>query len=184
MTEKELIEGCLKNNRTCQEALYRKYSRKLLGICLRYAKSDLEAEDMMQEAFIKIFRNLDKYAFTGSFDGWLKRLTINVSIEHYRKNKRLIFVETIHEEQEPVFDTGVLDKLSASEITGVINRMPEGYRVVFNLYAIEGFTHKEIAEMLAIAEGTSKSQYARAKNYLVRLLKSQLNINDISHVSI
>lgn len=176
MTEEELIKGCKDNSRTHQEALYRKYSRKVFGICLRYAQSELEAEDMMQEVFIKVLTRISQFKPTGSFEGWLKRISINHAIETYRKNKRLVLVESYEGHLEKTYDPVILEKMSATEITLLINRMPEGYRMVFNLYAVEGYTHKEIGEMLGISEGTSKSQFSRAKSHLIGMLAKKLDI--------
>lgn len=176
MTEEELIKGCKNDNRLHQEALYRKYSRKIFGICLRYAKSDMEAEDSMQEIFIKLFTRIHQYKPTGSFEAWVKRVSINHAIEVYRKNKRLVFIESYEGSYEESFDPSVLQSLSASEITLLINQLPEGYRIVFNLFAIEGYTHKDIAKLMGISEGTSKSQFSRAKGHLVKKLAQQLNI--------
>lgn len=176
MTEEELIQGCKENNRLHQEALYRKYSRKVYGICLRYANSEMEAEDTMQEIFIKLFTRIQQYKPSGSFEAWVKRVSINYSIEVYRKNKRLVFVETYEGTYEETYDTTVLQELSAAEITKLINKLPEGYRMVFNLFAVEGYTHKDIAELMGISEGTSKSQFSRAKSHLVRMLAQELNI--------
>ncbi len=176
MTEEDLINGCKKNSRLHQEALFRKYSRKIYGLCLRYAQSSLEAEDIMQEAFVKIFHHIGNYRHVGSFEGWMSRIAINLAIEYYRKSKRIIFVESYEEVAEPAFNPQVLEKLDAEQITRVINLLPEGYRMVFNLYAIEGFNHREIGELLGIAEGTSKSQFARAKAHLLKLLEQKLDI--------
>lgn len=176
MTEEELIRGCKENNRRHQEALYRKYSRKVYGICLRYANSEMEAEDTMQEIFIKLFTRINQYREGGSFEAWIKRVSINHSIEVYRKNKRLVFIDSYEGTLEDAYDPGTLEKMGAEEITGLINQLPEGYRMVFNLYAIEGYTHKDIGELMGISEGTSKSQFSRAKSHLVKMLAQQLNI--------
>lgn len=176
MTEEELIQGCKKQSRRHQEALYRKYSRKVYGACLRYAASDAEAEDMMQEAFIKIFRNMEKYKPTGSFEAWIKRVSINVAIEIYRRAKKIVYIESYEEVREPSFNPQTIGKLDADQIHKLVNQLPDGYRVIFNLYAVEGYTHVEIADMLGIAEGTSKSQFSRAKAHLVKMLEEQLHI--------
>ncbi|MDX5319886.1 MAG: RNA polymerase sigma factor, partial [Bacteroidota bacterium] len=176
MTEEELIQGCKENNRLHQEALYRKYSRKIFGICLRYASSEMEAEDTMQEIFIKLFSKINQYKHGGSFEAWVKRVSVNYAIEVYRRNKRLVFIENYEGDYENTYDAQSLEKLSAEEITNLIKLLPEGYRMVFNLYAIEGYTHKEIGEMMGVTEGTSKSQYSRAKSHLCKMLAEKLNI--------
>lgn len=131
---------------------------------------------MMQETFIKIFRNIDKYKPQGSFEAWVKRVSINKAIEIYRRAKRMVYIESYDEVQEPSFDPNVIQKLGAEEITGLINKLPDGYKMIFNLYAVEGYTHVEISDMLGIAQGTSKSQYARAKSHLVKMLEEELDI--------
>lgn len=183
MTEEEIIQGCKNQSRRHQEALYRKYSRKVYSACYRYASSEAEAEDMMQEAFIKIFRNIEKYKPTGSFEAWIKRVSINVAIEIYRRAKRIVYIDSYDHVPEPSFDPNTLGKMDADQIHSLINQLPEGYRIIFNLYAVEGYTHVDIAEMLGIAEGTSKSQFSRAKAHLVKMLNSQMDIRkEDSHV--
>ena len=177
MQEQEIIEGCKRKERKCQEALFRKYHRMIYGVCLRYASDDMEAEDMMQETMIHIIRKIDLYHATGSFEGWIRSLSVRMAIQLSRKNKRLVFVEEFDEQQEPAFDDYALEKISADEIRKVINMLPDGYKIVFNLHAIEGYTHQEIGELLGIATGTSKSQYARAKIYLYNLLQQFLDIH-------
>jgi len=136
----------------------------------------MEAEDTMQEIFIKLFTKIDKYKPGGSFEAWIKRVSINYAIEVYRKSKRLVFIESYEGTHETSFDSSSIQKLSAEEITGLINQLPEGYRMVFNLFAVEGYTHKDIAELMGISEGTSKSQFSRAKGHLVKMLADQLDI--------
>lgn len=171
LTEAEIIEGCLKQKPAAQEALYKLYSARLLAICTRYAHTSFEAEDIFQEAFIKVFKNIDQYKGQGSFEGWLKHIFVNTAINHFHKSKK----HNNHQDPEDyadtvTSDTDIIGSISADELTAVISKLPEGYRMVFNLYVVEGFNHKEIADMLGISEGTSKSQYAKAKAYLKKLL--------------
>ena len=165
MTEQQIIEGCARHDRKSQKALYDKHSRFLLGICLRYAADKAEAEDILQESFLKIFFNIKDYSGTGSFIGWLRKVAVNTAITHYHKN--LKFRYHLEIEEYVSIETGVSsfedDFFTADELYKVMNELPPGYRMVFNLYAVEGYKHKEIAEMLGIDTNTSKSQYSRAK---------------------
>jgi RNA polymerase sigma factor (sigma-70 family) len=165
MSDHQIIEGCAKHNRKAQEMLYDKYSRLLLGICLRYTNDKAEAEDILQESFLKIFFNIKDYSGTGSFVGWLRKVAVNTAITHYHKN--LKFRYHIEIDEYVSVETGVSsfeeDFFTSDELFKVLNELPAGYRMVFNLYAIEGYKHKEIAELLGIDTNTSKSQYSRAK---------------------
>ncbi len=165
MSDKQIIEGCAKHNRKAQQLLYDKYSRFLLGICLRYASDKAEAEDILQDSFLKIFFNIKEFSGTGSFIGWLRKVAINTAITHYHKNLKYRY--HIEIEEYVSVETGVSsfeeDFFTSDELFKVLNELPAGYRMVFNLYAIEGYKHKEIAEILGIDTNTSKSQYSRAK---------------------
>ncbi len=168
MSDQQIIEGCAKHERKSQQALYDKYSRFLLGICLRYANDKSDAEDILQESFIKIFFNISDFSGTGSFIGWIRMVAVNTAITHYHKNlKHRYHIEI---EDYVSVETGVTsfeeDFFTSDELYLVMNQLPTGYRLVFNLYAIEGYKHKEIAEMLGIDINTSKSQYCRAKAVL------------------
>ncbi len=183
MNEDALILGCQKGDRGSQKALYDKYASKMLAICLRYVGDKMEAEDILQEGFMKIFTNFYKYESTGALGGWIRTVMVNTSIEHYRKNKRNIIDlrENDYETVNQSFDEGLIEKLDAKVILGLISKLPEGYRQIFNLYAIEGYKHSEISAMLNISEGTSKSQYSRAKKFLQNLILKKYHI-DIHHV--
>jgi len=171
LTEEELIKRCLKNDKWALEELYKQYAPKMFGICLRYAKNQMEAEDILQEGFIKVYRNLNRFRYKGSFEGWMRRTFVNTSINHYKKNLRHAReMDSEDVEIENNNDLKVLDKISTDELMAIIQRLPEGYKVVFNLNVIEGYTHKSIGQMLGISENTSKSQLLRAK----RLLKSRI----------
>ena len=172
MTEKELIKACKKGDREAQELLYRRYSPKLFGLCLRYAASYQEAEDFLQEGFIRIYSKLYKYQPTGSFSAWLHRLMINIALEHIRRNKKrknqtnLDQVMNLAEDSEDVFSS-----FGARDIMFMVQKLPDGYRAVFNLYVVEGYSHKEIGDLMGISESTSKSQLSRAKAALRKLLE-------------
>jgi RNA polymerase sigma factor (sigma-70 family) len=168
MSDQQIIEGCAKHDRKAQRVLYDKYSRLLLGVCLRYASDKPDAEDILQDSFLKIFFNIKEYSGTGSFIGWLRKVTVNTAITHYHKN--LKFRYHVEIEEYVSAETGVTsfeeDFYTSEELFSVLNELPAGYRMVFNLYAIEGYKHKEIAEIMGIDTNTSKSQYSRAKAVL------------------
>lgn len=169
MNEHEIIKGCLKNDRASQKALYEQYYSKMLGVCLRYAKDKDDAKDVLHEAFLKVFSNLKNFNGTGSFEGWIRRIMVNTSIDHLRKNKQnYLIVSTVYANEkgsnlaEEVNDDE-LNHISKEEILKAVQELTPAYRTVFNLYVIEEFTHREIAEMLEISEGTSKSNLSKAK---------------------
>jgi len=173
MTEIEtLIAACQKQDRKAQKRLYDLYAGKMLAICFRYVKSREDAEDVLQEGFLKIFQQFNTYRNEGSFEGWMKRIFVGLSIDFFRKNRKFDFNLPV-EEAENVGVNDVLSSFSVNEILEAIASLSDGYRLVFNMYAIEGFSHKEIADKLNISEGTSKSQLARAKMKLVELLKNK-----------
>ena len=165
MSDRQIIELCAKHDRKAQQALYDKYSRLLLGVCLRYASDKAEAEDILQDSFLKIFYNIKDFTGSGSFIGWLRKVAVNTAITHYHKNLKYRYHVEI--EEYVSVETGVTsfeeDFFTSDELYKVLNELPTGYRMVFNLYAVEGYKHKEIAEMLGIDTNTSKSQYSRAK---------------------
>jgi RNA polymerase sigma factor (sigma-70 family) len=165
MSDPQIIELCAKHDRKAQQELYDKYSRLLLGVCLRYATDKAEAEDILQDSFLKIFFNIKDFSGTGSFIGWLRKVAVNTAITHYHKNLKYRYHVEI--EEYVSVETGVTsfeeDFFTSDELYKVLNELPTGYRMVFNLYAVEGYKHKEIAEMLGIDTNTSKSQYSRAK---------------------
>ncbi len=172
LTEQELIKACRKGDRQAQELLYRRYSPKLFGVCLRYASNRAEAEDFLQEGFIKIFRNLYKYKPTGSFSAWLYRLMVNVALEKIRQNQKRKNQMSLDDlVYEPEVSEDIFSGFGARTIIKMVQQLPEGYRIVFNLYVVEGYSHKEIAELLDITESTSKSQLSRAKASLRKLLE-------------
>jgi RNA polymerase sigma-70 factor (ECF subfamily) len=174
--ESDIIKGCLRGDRACQKALYEHFVAKMLGVCMRYAKDRAEAEDMVQEGFLKVFQGISKFKFEGSFEGWVRRIMVFNAINYYKHRCRKFQEDLDRENFDVPFHDDILEKISAKEIIALIQHMPEGYRLVFNLYAIDGFTHKEIAEKLNIAIGTSKSQYSRAKQCMQGLLAKHYHI--------
>ena len=164
-SEAELVEGCKEGNPQHQRALYQQYNRLMFGVCLRYADNHDDAKDILQDGFIKVFKHIGTFKGKGSFEGWIRRIMVHTSIEHYRRNSRYFMVD-IKEAGDMEFDADALSTLSRNEILSLISELPAGYRTVFNLYVIEGYTHQEIGDMLKISEGTSKSQLSRAKKIL------------------
>lgn len=173
----DLIEGCLLGNPVVQKKLYDKYAPKMYGICLRYASNSEDARDILQDGFVKVFTNLSKFKAAGSFEGWMRRIFVNTAIEQYRKKNQLYAITEHQEEQIPDHEISALEELAADDIIRLISELPNGYRTVFNLFAVEGYSHKEIATMMNISEGTSKSQYARAKAWLQERIGNRNNDN-------
>ncbi len=158
-----------------QEFLYQKYSSKMYGVCLRYSGNVEDANDLLQEGFIKVFKNLTKFRGEGSFEGWIRRIFVNTSIEQFRKKVKLYNVTEVQENTIEDHDLNILDTLAEKDIISLVNELSPGYKAVFNMHVVEGYSHKEIADILEINEGTSKSQLARAKGVLKKLLEKRLN---------
>lgn len=171
--DKLLIDGCLRNDRASQQQLYDRFSPKMLALCMRYTHSQEEAEDIMIESFMKVFTSLEHYRSESSLEGWIRKIMINTAITHFRKNekmKNLSFDDIAYD----AADTRIIapeEKFAENELLKLIQTMPAGYQVVFNLFAIEGYSHKEIAEQLDITESTSKSQFFRARQWLMDRIK-------------
>ena len=161
--EQELVAECRKENPAYQRALYQQYYRKMYGVCLRYANDKDDAQDILQEGFIRVFGKLDSFRGTGSLEGWIRRIMVHTSIEYYRRKSRYFMVDIEAATREADIEMDALAQMGREEILQQIQALPPGYRTVFNLYAVEGYTHQEIGEMLNISEGTSKSQLSRAK---------------------
>jgi RNA polymerase sigma factor (sigma-70 family) len=175
ITEADLIKGCLSGDRRIQEKLYQRFSPKMYGICLRYANNHYDAKDILQDGFVKVFRNLEKFRGEGSFEGWMRRVFVNTAIEHYRKK---IYINSISETEENTIEdksVSALDQLAEKDIIELVQKLSPGYRTVFNMYVIEGYSHKEIGDILGINEGTSKSQLARAKSILQKMVITLLD---------
>lgn len=172
MLNEQIIQGCKDKQGSAQRQLYELVAGRMMGVCLRYAKDDEEAKDLLQEGFIKVFQQIDVFRGEGSFEGWIKKIFINTALESIRKKKLL--TQPL-EDEEDASDNFLIqeNKLEAKELLQMIRKLPDGYRVVFNLYAIEGFNHREIAQQLNITEGTSKSQYARARQFLQKVLTEE-----------
>lgn len=162
----EILEGSKRGERKFQELLYKHFASKMLVVCARYAKDNFEAEDILQVAFVKVFEKLKDYKNEGSFEGWVRRIMVNTSIEFYRKNAGMFPVVDIEYAPETPVQENQMARMNMNDLLKVIRQLSPGYRLVFNMYAIEGFSHKEIAKELGISEGTSKSQLARARAIL------------------
>ncbi len=171
MDDSSLVKYCIKGDPKAQRALFDKFAPKMLSVCMRYAKNKEQAEDVLQESFIKVFSKLDLFK-GGSLEGWIRRIMVNTSLDQIRKEKKLqnnITVDAVEFKLE--HNSYILENIHAEDLLKLIQKMPVGYKTVFNLFAIEGYSHKEIAEELSISESTSKSQYSRAKIYLQQQLK-------------
>ena len=181
LSESEIIAGCLQKKRKAQRALYDQYHPVLLGICLRYAKSRAEAEDVLLMALTRIYKKIDTYNGDGSFEGWMKRVVVNIAIDNYRKNFKHYFHDDL--EDIPQGNLGfhiIPDSFSVKDILKTVQELPDGYRVVFNLFAIEGYSHKEIAKQLGITESTSKTQLLKARKKLQQKLIQYKLVDDKS----
>jgi len=162
----KILEGCRKGDGPSQEQLYRLVAPKMYGVCLQYAGNEDDAKDIMQDGFIKVFKKIDQYSGKGSLEGWIRRVIINTALERLRSRVNLHSLDENIGTENELTEYGVLESMSAEEITKLISRLSPKYRIVFNLYAIEGYSHKEIGEKLGISEGTSKSNLSRARAIL------------------
>ncbi|MCX8489803.1 MAG: sigma-70 family RNA polymerase sigma factor [Cyclobacteriaceae bacterium] len=168
--EKDWIEGCKRQNRDAQHALYTFFSPKMYTLCCRYIKDKMEAEDVIVMAFTKIFERIDQYKNEGSFEGWIRRVMVNESLSYLRKSKNMYLeMDIAAADREPDYRKAE-NELEAEDLMKMIGELPTGYRVVFNLYAIDGYSHQEIADQLGISENTSKSQLSRARALLQKRL--------------
>lgn len=171
MTEELMLAGCLKNNAVAQETLYNRFSPRMLGVCYRFAKNREDAEDMLQEGFLKVFTQLAQYRNEGALEGWIRRIIVHTCINILKKNKKFSeSVDIIHATSIHIKEEMIPSIMQAKQVVECIRLLPIGYRTVLNLYAIEGFTHKEIACLLDIEESTSRSQYTRSKAMLEEIL--------------
>jgi RNA polymerase sigma factor (sigma-70 family) len=171
MTDEQIVQGCIQKNALAQKFLYEKFSRKMMGVCLRYSDSREEAEDVLQNGFVSVFQNIESYKGTGSLEGWIRKIMVNTALTNIRKNKKLkLNIELDSVEFMLPSSNYMNESFAAKDLLKIIQTLPTGFKTVFNLYAIEGYSHKEIGDMLGISEGTSKSQYSRAKAHLQKLI--------------
>lgn len=161
-----LVEGCKKGDPRAQRELYECFAPQMLGVCYRYARDISEAEDMLQEGFIKVFQKIDGYGFKGALEGWIRRIMVHTAIDLLRKRKHQMKETDIEEAMKEEIANEIIDHLELEYLYQAIQALPAGYRLVFNLYAIEGYSHDEIGKKLGIAASTSRSQYTRARNML------------------
>ena len=183
LTDEQLLYQCLNNNRKAQNILYKKYSPKLFGTCLRYSKNNTDAEDILQEGFIKIFRYLKDFRNEGHFEGWMRKIMVTTALNFYKRKSLL------NKEVDPDFVNApsmsipdVISLLSSEELLSLIQELPDGYRMVFNLNTIEGYSHKEIGEIMNISVNTSKSQLSRARNSLQNKINKLISLEKTSMV--
>jgi RNA polymerase sigma factor (sigma-70 family) len=177
-----LLDGCKKGDRKAQESLYKALASKMMGVCMRYAKDTFEAEDILQMGFVKVFRKVSEFRSDGSFEGWIRRIMVNTAIETYRKNLRslnVVDIDEVYDQPQSTFDMG---KLELNDLMKLVQQLSNGYRIVFNMYAIEGYSHKEIAKELGISEGASKSQLSRARAILKDKIIKMEGLDYASHI--
>ena len=171
MSDKHLIESCRKGDSKAFGRLYEIYSAKMYGICLRYVGNTDTARDILHDGFIVAYTKIKEYKGDGSFEGWLRKIFVNTALNHIRKKDLFTNIDSVNVSNEYLLgNSDVLDRMSAKELMNILAKLPEGYRTVLNLFAVEGYTHAEIGEMLGISEGTSRSQYSRAKVMLQNLI--------------
>jgi RNA polymerase sigma-70 factor (ECF subfamily) len=186
--EQGILKGCREGRRTAQKQLYERYVSPMLAICLRYSRSRDEAEDLLQEGFLKIFQNINTFRNHGSLEGWLKRIMINHALNQYKKNRKVPFTEDVEDipEAEILFDNEEMEdsvKVPPEKLLEMVQALPEGYRMVFNLFVFEEYTHKEIAETLNISENTSKTQLLKARRQLQKKVFEFMNLKETALVN-
>jgi len=184
LSERELVKGCLEGERRCQEALYARYARRMYAVCLRYSRHELEAQDLMQEGFIRVFEKLRDFRMEGSLEGWVRRIMVHTAINQYRR-------KSFHQERfglerlpEDAVEADALGRLGEAELMAMVAALPDGYRMVFNLFAIEGYDHAEIAELLGCGESTSRTHVANARRLLqlkINAKSTPVHAGDASH---
>jgi RNA polymerase sigma factor (sigma-70 family) len=168
LTEEQLIRACIKEDPSSQKEVFTRFSGRMLGVCNRYARNTADAEDILQDAFIKVFNKIHQFKFEGSFEGWIRKIVVNTALKKYsvsRYEKEIVGYE-IKDKDETILEPAAYSHLTQKELMDLINNLPDGYRIIFNLYVIEGYQHDEIAEMLGIQPGTSRSQLVKARAML------------------
>ena len=177
-----LLEGCKRGERKAQESLYKTLASRMMAVCVRYTKDTYEAEDVLQMGFVKVFQKVLDFRSEGSFEGWIRRIMVNTAIETYRKNLRMLNVVDIEEVYDQPQSTFDMNGLETKDLLKLVQQLSNGYRVVFNMYVIEGYSHKEIAGQLGITEGASKSQLSRARAILKDKIIKMEGLNYASHI--
>ncbi|MEA5425138.1 RNA polymerase sigma factor [Arcicella lustrica] len=176
-TQSEIIKRCLKGDENAFSTIYHQYASKMMVVCIRYSHDREEAKDLLQEGFIRVFQHLNQFKGEGSFEGWIKRIIVNVALEFYRKNtnqRQLYEISSDYEEQHPISSEDILSNIHARDLLNLVQKLPPTYRMIFNLYEFEGFKHQEIANQLGISEGTSKSNLFDARKILQRLVSEMM----------
>lgn len=177
-----LLEGCKRGERKAQESLYKTMASRMMAVCMRYAKDTFEAEDILQMGFVKVFQKVSEFRGEGSFEGWIRRIMVNTAIESYRKNLRslnVVDIDEVYDQPQTTFD---MSGLELKDLLKLVQELSNGYRMVFNMYVIEGYSHKEIAEQLGMTEGASKSQLSRARAILKDKIIKLEGLNYASHI--
>ncbi|MDQ3192651.1 MAG: sigma-70 family RNA polymerase sigma factor [Bacteroidota bacterium] len=177
----DIVSGCKKGDKKCQEKLYKIFYGKMMVVCSRYTDNTDEAKDILQEGFIKVFNSLHKFDFEGSFEGWVRRIMVNTAIDNFRKNKKVVTlfdnnipIENLDYPEDNSSETLISNKIKAADVLEAISKLSPAYKTVFNLYAIDGFSHQQISDELNISVGTSKSNYSKAKQNLKKILQLKL----------
>jgi RNA polymerase sigma-70 factor (ECF subfamily) len=173
MDHQKLVKDCLKGKPQAQRELYELFSKEMLGVCYRYTRSMKDAEDVLQEGFVKVFRNLVQYKQEGELGAWIRRIMVNSALNFLKRNRK--YQQEMYFTQEylhPVADDDPIIRIQAKELADLIRQLPHGYQVIFNLHAVEGYSHVEIGELLGISDGTSRSQYSRARNLLITWIEN------------
>ncbi len=173
MDHQKLVRDCLKGKLKAQRELYELFAKNMLGVCYRYTRSIKDAEDVLQEGFIKVFHNLAQYKSEGELGAWIRRIMVNTALNFLKRNRK--YQQEMYFTQEylhPVVDDDPAIRLQAKELADLIRQLPHGYQVIFNLHAVEGYSHVEIGELLGISDGTSRSQYSRARNLLITWIEN------------
>ncbi len=169
------IEACIEGNRQAQHLFFDRFKGKMFALCQRYARNREDAEDILQEGFVRVFRDLHQFNNTGPLEGWVRRVFVNTALQHLAKKKKQPETVELHDYDAPDdADPFMMDEPTAKQMTQILQRLPDGFRTVFNLHVLEGYSHPEIAEILGISVGTSKSQLLRAKAYFRKLLENTL----------
>lgn len=183
MDDTQLISECKKQNKNAQKTLYERFARKMLGLCMRYCRDVDTAYDLMHDGFVVVFTQISSYSGKGSFEGWIRKIFVNIALENYRKEKqKVVYMDEIGN-PEGFFDdndsdlNGVpgVEQIPREELLKIIQQLPDGYRAVFNLYVFEEMSHKEISDVLGVSENTSRSQFSRAKMLLKKYVQTRLN---------
>jgi RNA polymerase sigma-70 factor (ECF subfamily) len=174
LEEQQLVKGCIEGERKAQKALYDKYSRQMMSLCLRYVKDRETARDLLQEGFLLVFSNIDKFKKEGMLDAWIRKIFVNCALNYLRKDDILKDANDIDDRMiSEMADESTISQITAAELMDCVKSLPEGFRTVFNMFAIEGYSHKEIGEMIGISESTSRSQYMRARQKLREMISEK-----------